>query len=83
MDDLALASELFADIEILLSESILNDYKPYPFQRAHHSDARERMVMAANRVGKTQCAAAEVAMHATGDYPDWWEGKRFDKPGLI
>jgi hypothetical protein len=23
--------------------------------------------------------AMEAAMHATGRYPDWWEGKRFDK----
>ena len=22
----------------------------------------------------------EAAMHATGRYPDWFEGKRFDKP---
>ncbi len=39
--------------------------------------------MAANRVGKTRCAGAEVAYHLTGDYPDWWAGKRFDHPVLI
>lgn len=31
----------------------------------------------------TNGAAPEVAMHATGDYPDWWEGRRFDKPVLV
>jgi phage terminase large subunit-like protein len=36
--------------------------------------------MAANRFGKTQCGAAEMAMHLTGRYPEWWVGKRFDKP---
>ena len=36
--------------------------------------------MAGNRVGKTLCGAAELAMHLTGQYPDWWTGKRFDKP---
>lgn len=36
--------------------------------------------MAGNQLGKTLCAAAEVAMHATGRYPDWWQGKTFDKP---
>jgi phage terminase large subunit-like protein len=36
--------------------------------------------MAGNQLGKTLCAAAEVSMHATGRYPDWWEGKTFDKP---
>lgn len=27
----------------------------------------------------TQTAAAEVACHAIGWYPDWWQGRRFDK----
>lgn len=30
--------------------------------------------MAGNQLGKTLCAAAETAMHATGRYPDWWDG---------
>lgn len=42
---------------------------------------RERCFMAANRVGKTEGAGGyEVALHLTGLYPDWWEGRRFDKP---
>ena len=36
--------------------------------------------MAANRVGKTECGAAELAYHLTGKYPPDWPGKRFDKP---
>lgn len=28
----------------------------------------------------TLAGAAEAAMHLTGRYPDWWDGKRFDKP---
>ena len=37
--------------------------------------------MAANRVGKTWGAGGyETALHLTGDYPDWWEGHRFDRP---
>ncbi len=36
--------------------------------------------MAANKFGKTECGAAEMAMHLTGLYPEWWVGKRFDKP---
>lgn len=39
----------------------------------------ERLLMAGNRVGKTQCAAAEVACHLTGNYPKWWQGKRWDR----
>ena len=52
-------------------------YKPYNKQKEFHaagSQYRERMLIAANQVGKTLCAAAEVAMHMTGLYPDWWEG---------
>jgi phage terminase large subunit-like protein len=35
--------------------------------------------MAANQVGKTWAAGFELAMHATGLYPDWWEGRRWDR----
>lgn len=36
--------------------------------------------MAGNQLGKTWAGAAEAAYHLTGDYPDWWNGWRFDKP---
>lgn len=36
--------------------------------------------MAANQVGKTLSAGAEVAMHLTGRYPDWWQGFVYEKP---
>ncbi len=41
---------------------------------------RERMFLAANRVGKTVTGAYEVTAHATGDYPHWWPGRTFDGP---
>jgi phage terminase large subunit-like protein len=41
---------------------------------------RERLILAANRVGKTQAAAYESSAHLTGEYPPWWEGRRFVKP---
>lgn len=44
------------------------------------SPHRERCFLAANRVGKTVAAAFEVTLHATGLYPDWWLGHRFDIP---
>ncbi len=40
--------------------------------------AVDRAIISANQVGKTRCAAMEVAMHMTGEYPDWWEGVRFN-----
>lgn len=41
---------------------------------------RERGFMAANRVGKSEAGAYEMALHLTGQYPDWWVGRRFDMP---
>lgn len=42
---------------------------------------RERLFMAANRVGKTEGAGGlETTYHLTGRYPAWWEGRRFDRP---
>lgn len=43
---------------------------------------RQRLALAANRVGKTEgMGGYETTLHLTGRYPDWWQGKRFDKPG--
>ena len=39
---------------------------------------KERLFMAANRVGKTVAGAFETTCHLTGCYPDWWKGHRFD-----
>jgi phage terminase large subunit-like protein len=36
--------------------------------------------MAGNQVGKTLAGSMEWAMHLTGVYPDWWEGRRFARP---
>lgn len=61
----------------------LLSYSPYPKQQEFHAAGthyRERLLMAGNQLGKTLSAGAEVAMHLTGRYPDWWQGKRFEKP---
>lgn len=42
---------------------------------------RERLFMAGNRVGKSETGAYETTLHATGRYPHWWTGKRFDEAG--
>ncbi len=58
----------------------IDHYRPYPWQAAFHAAGAvnpHRMLMAANRVGKTLCAAMEAAMHAAGRYPAWWRGRRF------
>lgn len=42
---------------------------------------KERAAMAANRVGKTDgIGAYETTLHLTGLYPDWWVGRRWDRP---
>ncbi len=41
------------------------------------------MLMAANQVGKTRTGTALDAYHITGDYPDDWEGHRFEHPVTV
>jgi phage terminase large subunit-like protein len=41
---------------------------------------RERLLIAANRVGKTLAGGYELVAHLTGEYPSWWTGRRFDHP---
>lgn len=42
---------------------------------------RERLMLAANRVGKTEGVGGyELTLHLTGRYPEWWKGRRFDRP---
>ena len=44
------------------------------------AEIQERGFMAANRVGKTIVGAYEMTCHLTGEYPEWWEGRRFAEP---
>jgi phage terminase large subunit-like protein len=41
---------------------------------------KERLFMAANRVGKTVAGAYETTCHLMGCYPSWWGGRRFAHP---
>lgn len=62
----------------------IHAYNPYPWQKQFHSAGRdnpERMLMAANRVGKTFSAAAEVTYHLTGIIPNG--GKARDSAVLL
>ena len=68
----------------------LKAYTPYSKQLEFHNngarrdaDGCERLFMAGNQQGKTWCGGSETAMHATGRYPDWWEGATFDKAPKI
>lgn len=74
---------LEGEVRQRLSYNQLKSYQPYQKQADFHAagkDARERLLMAGNQLGKTMSAAAETAIHATGRYPDWWRGKVFESP---
>src|SRR5690242_3019090 len=61
----------------------LATYRPYTKQRQFHAAGalhRERLFMAGNQLGKTIAGGAEWAIHLTGRYPSWWQGRVFDKP---
>jgi phage terminase large subunit-like protein len=69
----------------LAEENRLAHYIPYEFQAKFHaamtaagSHAKQKVLMAANQVGKTFVGAMETAIHATGRYPEWWTGWRCD-----
>lgn len=88
--------ELVACLEVLNRESQRNRIRLYypdegPLRRELYpkhmeffragAKYRERCFMAANRIGKTEGAGGyEVTLHLTGQYPHWWDGRRFDMP---
>jgi phage terminase large subunit-like protein len=79
----SLAKALEAELLIRQRENQLARYRPYSKQAEFHAAGahyRQRLLMAANQVGKTLAAGFELAMHATGIYPQWWIGRRWDRP---
>ncbi len=73
----------FADQDVEVDGKIIYSRHSYPrhlvFFKAGKT-YRFRCFRAANRIGKTDAAAYEMARHLTGIYPHWWEGRRFDRP---
>src|SRR5215510_2646907 len=79
----ALLQTLTAEKTRRSTENRLAYYNPYPKQiefNAAGAQLRERLLMAGNQIGKTLAGGFEAAMHASGRYPDWWKGRRFDRP---
>ena len=75
--------DLLAEEELENRFSRINSYDPYPYQKKFHksgSEANQRLLMAANRIGKSYCGSMELSYHLTGIYPDWWEGREYDHP---
>lgn len=83
---------LLAEVEHLLAANRIRNLFPDvgPLRRelydkhmqffAAGMEYQERCFMAANRVGKTIVGAYETTIHLTGEYPEWWLGRRFDHP---
>ena len=60
-------------------------FSPYAKQIeffAQGRDKYERLLMAGNQLGKTEAGAVEAAYHLTGLYPEWWPGRRWDRPTI-
>ena len=58
-------------------------YDPYPYQVKFHdtgADSNQRLLMAANRIGKSYCGSMELSYHLTGLYPEWWNGRVYKQP---
>ena len=80
-ETLAQAIKIAKELERRKATNRIDDYDPYDYQKKFHNTlAQQRLLMAGNRVGKSFCGAMEVAYHATGKYPSWWAGKRFNRP---
>jgi phage terminase large subunit-like protein len=82
MDERGKRRKLFTHYQFVLGTANDQEGYVYPWQAEFHNaglDNPERLLMAANRVGKTECAAAEIAIHMTGEYPPWWKGRRFNE----
>jgi phage terminase large subunit-like protein len=78
----SLLKALEKELQTRQKQNQLARYRPYSKQAEFHaagSTHRQRLLMAANQVGKTWAAGFELAMHATGLYPQWWTGRRWDR----
>ena len=75
--------DAFIEEEKALRRLRFDFYKPHPKHLEFHAlglNAKERLFLAANRIGKTMACSLEVCMHLTGHYPDWWSGYRYTRP---
>lgn len=83
LEEMARRSEQGGHIRKWFQEDTPFSIENYPKHKAFFDAGaahRERLFMAANQVGKSTAGGYEVSCHATGLYPDWWEGRHFDHP---
>ena len=95
-DDLILEIEIETELANRVKYNKIKSYFPdkgplrrelYPKHTAFFEAGlkySERLMLAANRVGKTESVGGyEVTCHLTGIYPEWWKGHRFTGPVKI
>jgi len=81
MNDIERAVEIARELQYRKDTNRMAFYEPYEYQKKfHNTKAQQRLLMAGNRIGKSFCGAMEMAFHLTGQYPDWWDGRRFNRP---
>ena len=79
----------FMELTIAVAEDMryhqLKYFRPFEHQKAFFrtGNSARRGILAANRIGKTVSTCFETAYHLTGQYPSWWEGKKFIKPVTV
>src|ERR1035438_7024133 len=72
------AKKMYTEMEYRKKYRRLDYYSPNRKQLEFHNTlVPERMLRAGNQEGKTHAAAAEVAIHITQWYPEWFKGRRF------
>tara|TARA_R100000081_G_C4808703_1_gene169474 strand:+ start:335 stop:1750 length:1416 start_codon:yes stop_codon:yes gene_type:complete len=81
MNDIERAVEIARELQYRKDTNRMAFYEPYEYQKKfHNTKAQQRLLMAGNRIGKSFCGAMEMAFHLTGQYPNWWNGRRFNRP---
>lgn len=91
-EELSQLRELYRQAALLTEQTKIDSYYPDtgPLRRelyvkhmeffAAGETEKERCMLAANRVGKSEGVGGyETVLHLTGEYPDWWVGHRFTK----
>lgn len=76
-------ARLLEELNKRRSRITIRNYRPYAKQLAFHAGGkthRERLFLAGNQDGKTIAGGCEFGFHLTGRYPDWWPGRRWDRP---
>jgi len=64
-------------------ENKFKSFAPYERQKEFcnaTADHSEVVLQAGNQLGKSEIGAYMATVFATGLYPDWWQGRRFDHP---